>query len=241
MLGLSQRKHRVPHRARPCVTILPPTEGLAARQCYVEAQVGGRTPDWAPRHHDLSGSISNLEKVWILLRAQGNSSSKVRCLTGTLRFCSQWQNDGSLTQNQCKEEKWRAKPELRRESRAVGARALASCAWTNLEPGPSALVTVAWWPKRIGPAWGHLKISSQLIGHFKGKAFLPRIYFQIARSRSFRGIAWNSNSVSTNRHATCCKLQRAPQTNWPADCCRYRSSTWSSRQESFWIFAAAQT
>ena len=36
-------------------------------------------------------------------------------------------------------------------------------------------------------AWGHLKISSQLIGHFKGRAFLPRIYFQIARSRSFAG------------------------------------------------------
>ena len=34
---------------------------------------------------------------------------------------------------------------------------------------------------QCGYGLGHLKISSQLIGHFKGKAFLPRIHIHIAR------------------------------------------------------------
>ena len=50
---------------------------------------------------------------------------------------------------------------------------------TNLEPGPSALR----WLLGDDPAdwaWGRVKITSQLIGYFEGKAVLPRIYFRTA-------------------------------------------------------------
>ena len=49
----------------------------------------------------------------------------------------------------------------------------------NLEPGPSALRWLLG-DDDADRAWGRLKITSQLIGYFEGKAVRPRIYFRTA-------------------------------------------------------------
>ena len=49
----------------------------------------------------------------------------------------------------------------------------------NLEPGPSALRWLLG-DDDADRAWGRVKITSQLIGYFEGKAVLPRIYFRTA-------------------------------------------------------------
>ena len=49
----------------------------------------------------------------------------------------------------------------------------------NLEPGPSALRWLLG-EDAADRAWGRVKITSQLIGYFEGKAVLPRIYFRTA-------------------------------------------------------------
>ena len=52
-------------------------------------------------------------------------------------------------------------------------------ALANLEPGPSALRWLLG-DDAADRAWGRVKITSQLIGYFEGKAVLPRIYFRTA-------------------------------------------------------------
>ena len=52
----------------------------------------------------------------------------------------------------------------------------------NLEPGPSALRWLLG-DDVAARAWGRVKITSQPIGYFEGKAVLPRIYFRTAGGR----------------------------------------------------------
>ena len=52
----------------------------------------------------------------------------------------------------------------------------------NLDPGPSALRWLLG-DDAADRAWGHVKITSQLIGYFKGKAVHPRIYLRTAGGR----------------------------------------------------------
>ena len=58
----------------------------------------------------------------------------------------------------------------------------------NLEPGPSALRWLLG-DDVADRAWGRVKITSQLIGYFEGKAVLPRIYFRQWASRGGEAFA----------------------------------------------------
>ena len=90
------------------------------------------------------------------------------------------------------------------------------CAYViaNLEPGPSALRWLLG-DDVADRAWGRVKITSQLIGYFEGKAVLPRIYFRTAGghravaklSLGRAGLKFESFRQTV---ATCQHVQHAP-------------------------------
>ena len=114
--------------------------------------------------------------------------------------------------------------------------------FTNLEPGPSALRWLLG-DDAADRAWGRVKITSQLIGYFEGKAVLPRIYFRTAgghravaklslgraglKFESFRQTVASCEHVATRlaprKHNCCSSFSATTQT-----CEKKRQDRWGS-------------
>ena len=115
-------------------------------------------------------------------------------------------------------------------------RCVSSTSRPNLEPGPSALRWLLG-DDAADRAWGRVKITSQLIGYFEGKAVLPRIYFRTAgghravaklslgraglKFESFRQTVASLWCATRRKHNCCSSFSAATQT-----CEKKRQDRW---------------
>ena len=110
----------------------------------------------------------------------------------------------------------------------------------NLEPGPSALRWLLG-DDDADRAWGRVKITSQLIGYFEGKAVLPRIYFRTAGGH--RAVAKLSLSRAGLKFKSFRQIWRKLLNFKPARNRRVMSTraTRAPRKHSYSFSAATQT